>query len=281
MKLNINGINHHILIDESKLDAEKIPVLFLHGFTGSSEDWQFIFDKIPDEFFPFAIDLIGHGKTDSPHDKKFYSCLSLISQIKSIIEFFHFSKIVLVGYSMGGRVALSFAVKNHSNLVGLILESTTAGIENINERKSRVENDFILAENILQNGIENFIDYWFNTPLFKKLKTLSSFDEIIQKRKKNNPIGLANTLFSFSTGLMSNHWEKLNSLEVPTLLITGEDDEKYTSINKKMNSLIKNSSHKILQNTSHNTHLEKPELFTNLVIEFLNKLKGSNEIQLD
>lgn len=281
MKLNLNGINHHVVIDESKLDAKKIPVLFLHGFTGSAEDWQFIFDKIPDEFIPFAIDIIGHGKSDSPLDSKHYSCTSLVYHVKSILDHFHFNRIVIVGYSMGGRIALSIALKNQSNILGLILESSTAGIENIDERKFRVENDFILAESILQNGVENFIDYWFNTPLFNNLKTISSYEEIILKRKKNNPIGLANSLYSFSTGLMNSHWDKLSSIAVPTLLITGEDDEKYTLLNERMNSLLQNSSHKIIPKTSHNTHLEKPELFTNLVVQFLNKLKGSNEIQLD
>ncbi len=281
MKLNLDGINFHILIDESKISQKKIPVLFLHGFTGSSEDWEFIFDFTPQNYLPFAIDLIGHGKTDSPNDPQFYTCTSIVNQINSILNFFNFDKIILVGYSMGGRIALSYSLKNIDKILALVLESTTAGIESIEEKKKRVEQDFLLSEFIINEGVEKFIEYWFNTPLFSELKQLENFNQIIEKRKLNNPIGLANTLKSFSTGLMNSYWDKLNLINFPVLLITGGKDEKYTSQNFLMNNLIPNSRHKIIPNANHNTHLEKPELFTNFVLEFLNKFKGSNEIQLD
>lgn len=281
MKLNIDGINFNILIDESKLSQAKIPILFIHGFTGSSEDWKFIFNNIPQYFLPFAIDLIGHGKTDSPVDPKFYTCSSIVYHISFILNFLKFHKVILVGYSMGGRVALSFTLKNIERVSALILESTTAGIENIEERKKRVEQDLILSELILNEGIDKFIDYWFSTPLFESLKKLNQFDKIIKERKFNNPIGLSNTLKSFSTGLMNNYWDKLHLIKAPVLLLTGEKDEKYTTQNFRMNNLLQNSQHKIISDANHNTHLEKPELFTNFVLEFLNKLKGSDEIQLD
>lgn len=280
MKLNLDGINFNILIDESKISQVKIPFLFLHGFTGSSEDWKFIFDHLPKIYLPFAIDLIGHGKTDSPNDSKYYTCTSIINQINSILNFFNFQKIMLAGYSMGGRIALSYTLKNVHRISALILESTSAGIENIDEKKKRVEQDLILSEFILNEGVEKFIEHWFNTPLFSELKQLENFDQLIEKRKLNNPIGLANTLKSFSTGLMNSYWDKLKFLNLPVLLITGEKDKKYTTQNFNMNKLIPNSNHKIIPNANHNTHLEKPELFTNFVLEFLNKLKGSDEIQL-
>ncbi len=281
MKLNLDGINFNILLDESKISQDKIPILFLHGFTGYSEDWKFIFEYIPPNYLPFAIDLIGHGKTDSPNDSKYYTCTSIVNQINSILNFFNFQKIILAGYSMGGRIALSFTLKNSELVRALILESTTAGIESIEEKKKRVEQDLLLSEFIINEGVEKFIEYWFNTPMFSELKQLENFNHIIKKRKLNNPIGLANSLKSFSTGLMNSYWDKLELINIPVLLITGEKDEKYTTQNFKMNNLMSNSQHKIIPNANHNTHLEKPELFTNFVLEFLNKLKGSDEIQLD
>ncbi|MCX7875034.1 MAG: 2-succinyl-6-hydroxy-2,4-cyclohexadiene-1-carboxylate synthase [Melioribacteraceae bacterium] len=278
MKLNIDGINFNILIDDSKISQNKIPILFIHGFTGSSDDWEFILNSIPSDFLPFAIDLIGHGKTDSPKDSKYYNCSSIVNQINSVITFFNFKKIILAGYSMGGRVALSYSLKHLEKVSALILESTTPGIEDVEEKKKRVEHDLILAETILNDGVENFIEYWFNTPLFSSLKTLNNFLQIIEKRKTNNPIGLANTLKSFSTGLMNSYWDKIGLLNVPVLLITGSRDKKYTEQNFIMKNYFKNAQHKIIEEATHNTHLEKPELFTNFVIEFLNKLKGSNEI---
>lgn len=270
MKLNLDGINYNLVVDESKISESIIPIIFIHGFTGSAEDWIFISNLLPEKFLPISIDLIGHGKSDSPSDPKFYSCTYITNHLNSIINYFQFNKVILIGYSMGGRIALSYSLKFPDKLLGLILESTTAGIEDIEEKKKRVEHDLILAEKILNDGVENFIDYWFNTPLFLPLQKLKNINEIINKRKFNNPIGLANTLKSFSTGLMNSYWDKLNKLDFPVLLISGEDDEKYTQQNKRMVKLFTKAKHEIVSNTSHNVHLEKPHLFTNLVLDFLN-----------
>ena len=74
MKLKVDDIQFNLLIYESDFSNEKTPIVFLHGFTGRATDWQFIFDKIPEKFSPIAIDLIGHGETDSPENQDYYSC---------------------------------------------------------------------------------------------------------------------------------------------------------------------------------------------------------------
>ena len=147
------------------------------------------------------------------------------------------------------------------------MESSTAGIEDISERKTRVENDFLLSDNIKERGIDWFMDFWLNIPLFSNLKSIMDIEEIKNIRSKNNVTGLSNMLAGFSTGLMSSYWEELYYLDFPVLLLCGEMDEKYTK--------IKNVRINIIENCGHNTHLEKPELFTKFVVGFLNSLKGT------
>ena len=273
MKIIVNQIEFNILIDESNRSEEKIPIVFLHGFTGCAEDWHFIFDKLPDKYFPIAIDLIGHGLTESPDDSCYYTCTAIINQLGSIFDYLKIDKLIICGYSMGGRAALSYCLHFPEKLIAAIFESTTAGIEDFELKKQRVISDFILAEKIRKEGVENFIEYWMNLPLFESQKVITDYDLIKNKKYQNSVIGLSNSLLGFSTGLMPNYWNKLNLLKLPVLLITGALDEKYTAIAEKMKIRFQNAEHKIAENCGHNVHLEKPDVFINFVLNFLNNLE--------
>ena len=272
MKLQVDRIQFNILLNEHDLNKNKTPIIFLHGFTGRASDWQFIFDKLPQNYLPIAVDLIGHGETDSPNDLEHYSCSAIVQQLDSIFSQFNLNNVIIVGYSMGGRAALAYSVKCPERVSAAIFESTTPGLEDISAQKERVEFDLLLAEKINREGIESFINFWFDTPLFKSLVNLPNFLDEKNKRLKNNPIGLMNVLSGFSTGLMKSCWKRLPQIQVPTLLISGELDEKFTKINQAIQKKIANSKHTIVPMCGHTVHLEMPLLFTKLVLEFLNSL---------
>lgn len=263
--------NFQLYTDITNFKPGKPTILFLHGFTGSSEDWSEIIPQIDSNFSSIAVDLIGHGKSDSPGDVALYKIDSIVRQLKSVIEKSALDKIILCGYSMGGRVALSFANKYPQLISGLILESSTAGIKNEDERSTRIKNDEQLAEKIIQFGIEEFIDYWLNLPIFELQKKLpkQKLEEIRASKLKNNPTGLANSLLGFGTGKMTPLWERLNNFFFPVLLLSGELDQKYCELNKEMNKLLPNSQHIIVDSAGHNIHLEKPSEFVIFVNQFL------------
>lgn len=274
MKLEVDGISFNVILNESEDSSSKTPIVFLHGFTGNANDWQFIFNKLPQNYLPVAIDLIGHGETESPNDNSHYTCGAIVYQINSIIEKLNIYKFVIAGYSMGGRAALSYSIKYPHKVIAAIFESTTAGIEDISEKKSRVEHDLLLSDKIKRDGIDWFVDFWLNLPLFSTIKESFDIDDIKNKKTINSVTGLSNSLAGFSTGLMNSYWEELRYLEFPVLLISGSADKKYTSINSKMAELIKKAEYKIIEGAGHNAHLEKPALFTKFVNDFLNSLKG-------
>ncbi|OGU54516.1 MAG: 2-succinyl-6-hydroxy-2,4-cyclohexadiene-1-carboxylate synthase [Ignavibacteria bacterium RBG_13_36_8] len=272
MKVQVNDLTFHIEINKSKIKSGNIPVIFLHGFTGSSQDWKFIIDRLPMNYLPCAIDLIGHGKSSHPDNTDHYTTEAITNQLNVIITQLGFNNVILSGYSMGGRAALSFTVKFPSLVKALILESTTPGISNEDERKAREQNDLLLVKRIESEGVKNFIDYWMNLPLFNSLKTISNdrYKQIIESKQKGNAVGLMNILRCFSTGLMPAYWNELNKITHPVLLITGELDEKFTTINKEAAEIFPNCHHSVIKNTGHNVHLEKPEEFIILVNQFLN-----------
>lgn len=281
MILRVDGIDFFIRINEAELNSTKIPILFLHGFSGCSDDWDFLIQEIPPNYLPVAIDLIGHGQTGSPEDSNFYTACAIVNQINNITEQLNFQKFIICGYSLGGRAAISYMCKFPSKIIASILESTTAGIESMEEKKERVELDYLLSDKIKSDGINSFIDFWFQTPLFHGLKNFSEFNQIKNKRQQNSVIGLSNMIAGFSTGLMQSCWDKLGIIHSPVLLVSGENDPKYCGINKNLAVKLKNSQHKIIKDAGHNVHLEMPDVFTKLVLDFLNNLEINNELQLE
>ena len=261
IQLNIESIINNENSEES--------VFFLHGFTGCAIDWIPIIPSLNKKYNYFLVDLIGHGKSDSPQKSDYYYIGSIINQLEKIILALTNNKIVLVGYSMGGRIALNFSLKNSSLLKGLILESSTWGINEEKLRKERVLQDEKLADFIDNNPIEKFIDYWMNIDLFNTQRRFSNerLSQIRERKLENNRTGLANTLRCSGTGNMDPLHKNIKDIQLKTLLITGELDSKFTDINIEMANLFNNAEHKIIKNAGHNTHLEEPLKF----IEELNK----------
>lgn len=274
MKLNFNGIKIN-LEHPREIDPQKDYVLFLHGFTGSAEDWFPIFEQFPENYNLFAMDFIGHGKSDAPTDSNLYTAENLVNQIKYVKDQLTQNKIFVIGYSMGGRAALSYAVSYPEDIKGLILESATAGIRNDEERKKRYDSDLKLVEYIETHSLDEFIELWNDQELFNTLRRFSNekLKKIKKKKATGSKIGYANSLRGFSTGIMPPLHDKLKNIPVKVLLISGDLDTKFTGINARLTKRFFKAKHKIVKNSGHNTHLEEPKRFLEIVTNYLNQLK--------
>ena len=256
MIIKFNKINLNVEAPPS-LPSNKTYLFFIHGFTGSTNDWNQITQEINKNFIPISIDLIGHGKSDAPNELKYYQVDSLIEQLKKVVSHFTNDKFILCGYSMGGRLALSFANKYPENLKGLILESSTYGIKDETEREVRKKQDEDLSKFIQAHSIDEFVDVWLNKEIFHSLKKLTpeKFNMIRNEKLKNNKVGLINSLLGFGTGSMPCLLNNLKDIRIPTLLITGEFDRKFSEINGEIESQLPNANHFIIKNAGHNTHV--------------------------
>jgi 2-succinyl-6-hydroxy-2,4-cyclohexadiene-1-carboxylate synthase len=243
-------------------------IVLLHGFTGSTDTWSHYLQQYQSTFKIILIDLPGHGKTVTESPITMEQCCEDIHAIlaENQVETFH-----LVGYSMGGRIALTYAMLYQHQLQSLVLESASPGLELVEEREERIKQDELLATKIEQEGLELFIDYWENIPLFTSQKQLlPSIQERIRKeRLSQTEEGLALSLRSMGTGSQPSWWAKLSNLNTPVLLLAGELDKKFVAINKRMQKRLQNSTLKIISNTGHAIHVEQAEIFGKIVEEFI------------
>ena len=256
----------------NSFDSQKDTVLLMHGFTGSLEDWRDIYSNFDERFNYVGIDLIGHGKSDSPFNIENYKAESLISQIQTLLDHLSINNVIILGYSMGGRAALKFAVSQPAKIKGLILESTTAGIKDEKDRAERRKSDEKLASYIEENGTEKFAERWMDQDIFNTQRRFS--DEKLKKIRnriaQNSKTGLANTLRGFGTGKMPYFGDSLKLIQCPVHLISGELDTKYCKMNLELEKKFTSAKNAVIKNAGHNTHLEEVDRFIQVVNNYLN-----------
>ncbi|MDX8044792.1 2-succinyl-6-hydroxy-2,4-cyclohexadiene-1-carboxylate synthase [Gracilibacillus sp. S3-1-1] len=248
--------------------GEGRPVVFLHGFTGSSQTWQSVRPFFSSYQF-IVVDLPGHGYTKARVKSMKDCCEDLSRVFKEMgLELFD-----LVGYSMGGRTALSFACAFPEMVRTLTLESASPGLKVEQERIAREQRDQRLAEEIVQYPLALFVDKWENIALFDSQKRLpkEKRDQIREERMAQSREGLAHSLVTMGTGVMGSYWDKLERLGMPVLLVTGEWDEKFIDINKKMDELLPDSHFTTINQAGHAIHVEQTKKFGTIVEEFISK----------
>ena len=245
-------------------------LLLLHGFTGDNSTWDTFISSWKERYQVITVDIIGHGKTDCPNEIEQYSIFAVVEQLREIIEKLGLIKVNLLGYSMGGRLALAYYFKYPQTVNKLILESTSPGLRTEHERTERRIQDEKLGDSIIEYGIESFTNKWENIPLFQSQQALT--DSVKQKirnqRLANNPVGLANSLKGMGTGAQPSYWTEVPKL-TNTLLITGDLDQKFVRIANEMTEINEILAHISVNNAGHAIHVEKPEIFDTIVMEFL------------
>lgn len=248
-------------------------LILLHGFTGSVTTWEQVVAQLPTNIRIIAIDLLGHGKTDAPTNPSRYSMEEQVKDLEEVFTALNLEVFSLLGYSMGGRVALSYAEAYPHRIKQLILESASPGLETEEERLLRRKSDEHLADKIEKDGITAFVNQWENIPLFHSQKKLpSKVQKVIRnERLSQKEIGLANSLRSMGTGAQKSLWSKLHQFKMPVYLLTGELDVKFCNIAKQMKKQIAFGEHIIIKNVGHAIHVENPTQFATIVKDILTK----------
>jgi len=272
-----------------KGDLSHPAILFLHGFMGDCTEFEEAIADASKQFYCVAINLPAHGETPDHGETNvteqiteqitdlvtdqdnYYTIQSTANLVIKFLGFLRIERCFLVGYSMGGRLALYLAIYFPQYFRKVVLESASAGLRTATERSDRLAKDQKLAtelENLEHDDFRLFLENWYQQSIFASLRSHPNFPQMLEKRLNNSPSQLAKSLRNLSIGMQPSLWESLPENEVPLLLLVGALDLKFVQINQQMQQLCKLSQLEIVPNCGHNIHFENPNLFIERIQSF-------------
>lgn len=243
------------------------PALFVHGFTGSGASWRHLEPLLGDLLTATAVDLPGHAHAPLPSQMGPAGFEETVAALGALLT----RRAVLIGYSQGARLALAVAAKFPERVERLVLESGSPGLRQRHARSVRRDEDEALASLIVSGGVERFVDRWEQLPLFAGLQALPATERasLRERRAAHSPEGLAGALRCLGQGVQPDLWPALPGLRVPTLVLTGANDAKYTRLARRMVSELPLAWRVSFRGAGHAPHLECPALYAAEVRAFL------------
>jgi len=261
--------------------------VLLHGFTGDSTTWAHLGSELGDERPVHGIDLVGHGRSEAPVAAAAYT---IASTIRSVVRAVSDLGSALpesaplapgpvpsshwLGYSMGGRVALSLALAEPGAVASLVLVGASPGLADPVARAARVAADTTLADAVERDGLEAFVDQWMRHPLFASQARLGPdfLAGARAQRLRNRAHALAHTLRGMGTGAMPPLWDRLDEVRVPVLLVHGALDGKFAALAHDMATRLPDARVLAVPDAGHAVHVEAPAALAAAVRGFLRQV---------
>jgi 2-succinyl-6-hydroxy-2,4-cyclohexadiene-1-carboxylate synthase len=221
------------------------PVVLLHGFASTARHWDRVSAALPPgRHTPIALNLADADPLTP-------------DGVAGLVAASTDERFVLVGYSMGGRVALHTALKIPDRIARLVLISTSAGIEDRHERAARKAADDLLADEIEQDSISSFVARWRALPLFAQ-DPAWVHDEVADDERRCTPAQLAAMLRGLGVGAMAPMWERLGELRMPVAVLAGEHDAAYEALGRRLAASMNDSAFRSVPGAGHRVALQSP-----------------------
>lgn len=261
------------------------PLVLVHGFAQSARSWDVVAKAlgVDGRCRVATFELAGHGKRRSLVESDDPAVFDLAAQGEALLAFLEAFEQppVLVGYSMGGRVALQALADDTgrfaASVSALVLESCGLGPATPEERKASAERDAANARRLREQGVSAFMDAWEQIPLFATQRRLP--DDVRRRvrdgRVANSAEALALTFERAGQHTMPGRAEALAALRrllgqgVPALYVAGELDGKYCALAAELAAQVPAGETRIVPGAGHNVHLEAPDAFCAAVCEWL------------
>jgi 2-succinyl-6-hydroxy-2,4-cyclohexadiene-1-carboxylate synthase len=249
---------------KEELHQQTLPsLLLLHGFMGSNVDFRPAIFTLAQYFHCICIDLPGHGQTlIADHD-----FVSTAEQILAIAP----DNCYLLGYSLGGRLALYLALHYPDRWQKVILESASFGLPTAEMRQERQHQDSVIARKLRQPDLDfaAFIQNWYQQSVFTGINKHPDFPELIISRSNNNPLALARSLEKMGLGQQPYLGELLKTNKIPLIILVGQQDTKFIEIGQQIANLCPKTELRIVSNCSHNIHFQRLDLWLEIIQEWI------------
>ncbi|OAJ93840.1 2-succinyl-6-hydroxy-2,4-cyclohexadiene-1-carboxylate synthase [Vibrio bivalvicida] len=243
-------------------------IVFLHGLLGSGSDWQAT-QVYLSNFPTISLDLPGHGLSALESCCNFRHCCDQISDTLLTYVTPH-KPIVLVGYSMGGRIVMTGVANGYFsslNIQSIIVEGGNFGLKSEAEKQQRWQSDNQWANRFRNESIEQVLSDWYQQPVFSSLNH-EQRQKLIDKRSANLGSSVANMLEATSLAKQDYLLDALKQSGVETHYICGDRDNKFSQLAKQ--SCLSFSQ---VAGAGHNVHVEQPQAFATIVKTQLNTFR--------
>ena len=267
--------------EDARLNYEVIgegsPVTLLHGFTQSGRSWREVISMMPAGRRWVVPDLRGHGATlvrpGAP-----YTMEACTEDLVRLWDSLGIARSHLVGYSMGGRLALNVAATWPERILSLLTIGAHAGLDE-EAREGRRRGDEALAQRIETDGLEAFVNYWSSLPMFESLEHRgpSFVAQVRAARMENHVAGLAESLRGMGAGAMRPVWNELGRVKVPCTFVAGQLDHGYAASARRLAESVPDGRVVIVQRAGHTVHQERPEAFSRLLLAHLEAASERSE----
>ena len=272
-RISVDGVRYEV-----RVGGRGPGLLLLHGFTGRGADWGPLLPALRRVSTTVVVDLLGHGRSDSPPDPARHALERQASDLVDVLGLTGTTPAIVVGYSFGARVALRLAADRPDAVRALILESPSAGVAEPAARARRRADDERLADGIQRDGIEAFVDTWWETaPVFAAERRLPAATRARFRagRLRNRPGGLAASLRGAGQGAMTPLHANLPGIAAPTLVIAGALDPDGLGRARAVADGIPNARLCELDGVGHAAHRESPARFRRLILDFLQEVPAA------
>ncbi len=239
--------------------------LLLHGFTGTSRDFDAVVPALGDRAL-LAPDLPGHGRSAAASPMLAHVRAGLLALVARL------GPVDVLGYSQGGRLALDLACTQPGRIRRLVLIGASPGLPPAEAETRRVA-DERLAQHLETIGVRAFLSEWSTGPLFTHLAERCDpihLATLRHHRSEAKAAGLAAALRSYGTGAVPYHGDSLAARPCPVLLLAGAEDTKFTAIAQSMAEQLPRAQIEVVAGAGHACHLERPDVVGPRIARFLN-----------
>jgi 2-succinyl-5-enolpyruvyl-6-hydroxy-3-cyclohexene-1-carboxylate synthase len=259
----------------ARIRGEGPPLLLLHGFTGSGASLADLAARLAARFRTVRLDLVGHGRSEAPRDPGAYRMESCVDQVCAALDALGIPTAHLLGYSMGGRVALALCAWRPERARSALLVAASAGLEHPGQRAARRTSDEELARRIETQGIQRFVDEWMALPLFASQRCLgrAALAAARAQRLANRPHALALSLRGMGSGAQPPLHASLAGIEMPLLFVAGELDAKFAAVARDLAARAPRGRAESVAGAGHACHLEDPEAVARLAESFFEEME--------
>nr|WP_216664279.1 2-succinyl-6-hydroxy-2,4-cyclohexadiene-1-carboxylate synthase [Klebsiella aerogenes] len=224
-------------------------MVFLHGFSGDRDEWRTVGEAFP-AWPRLYLDLPGHGGSADIAVDGFTGVSELL---QATLNSYNILDYWLVGYSLGGRVAMNFACQPRTGLRGLIVEGGHPGLQDEASRQARLINDSAWAERFRREPLAQVFADWYQQPVFASLNAAQRAS-LVALRRRNNGATLAAMLEATSLAQQADLRPSLQARDFPFHYLCGERDAKFRAIAQALAA----DTH-IIHHAGHNAHRDNPE----------------------